>query len=290
MTQKIQREKIAENVYFFQSDSYALVTAGVILGPQWAVVIDTLPLPEETMELLRFIKQEIGAKVRYVINTHYHADHTWGNCFFPDATVIGHELCRQQLEERGKPSLEEARKQNTSFRTIQIILPHITFIEGSITLQVGKKNIHIIPMAGHSADGVGVFVEEDRVLFTGDAFMELPSIVDGNIDDLTLTLKKIAKLGLENIIQGHGNIILRGEIDGAIKENLFYLENIRREVEISQKKKYPGDYLQEVSVEACGKSHILIGGMAYELHQRNLRSLYRYLYGTLPAMEEFNDE
>jgi glyoxylase-like metal-dependent hydrolase (beta-lactamase superfamily II) len=289
MAQKTQREKIADNVYFFQSDSYALVTAGVILGPQWAVVIDTLPFPEETLEMLQFV-EENNLKVRYVINTHYHADHTWGNCFFPNATIIAHELCRQRLEERGIPSLEETRKQNMLFKNVHIVLPHITFSEGSVILQVGKKNIHILLMPGHSADGIGVFVEEDRVLITGDAFMELPFIVDGNIDDMVRTIKMIAKLGLENIIQGHGNIILRGEIDGAIKENLVYLESIRREVEKSHKKEYPGDYLQEVSVEDCGKSHILIGGLAQQLHQRNLRALYRQMYGVLPAMEEYDDE
>ena len=84
----MQRERVSENVYWFQSDVYAQVTAGVVVGPQWAVVIDTLALPDETLGIREFIEHELKRPVRYVINTHYHADHAWGNCFFPGATIV----------------------------------------------------------------------------------------------------------------------------------------------------------------------------------------------------------
>ena len=45
----MQRERISDNVFWFQSEIYAQVTAGVIAGPQWAVVIDTLAMPEENI-------------------------------------------------------------------------------------------------------------------------------------------------------------------------------------------------------------------------------------------------
>ena len=101
-----------------------------------------------------------------------------------------------------------------------------------------------------------MLVEEDRVLFAGDACMPLPYIVDGNIDDLVSSLKKVSKMGLENIVQGHGDIILRGEIDGYIKENLAYLSAIRTAVRKASKRKYPLDLLEEVSIESCGKSRV----------------------------------
>jgi glyoxylase-like metal-dependent hydrolase (beta-lactamase superfamily II) len=77
-----QRERIAENVYSFQSDLYAQVTAGAVIGPSWAVVIDTLAMPEETIEIRDFIENELGVPVRYVINTHHHADHCFGEAAF----------------------------------------------------------------------------------------------------------------------------------------------------------------------------------------------------------------
>jgi glyoxylase-like metal-dependent hydrolase (beta-lactamase superfamily II) len=268
-------ERISENVYWFQSELYAQVSAGVVSGPQWAVVIDTLATPDETLAMRAFIEDEIGVPVRYVIDTHYHADHAWGNCFFPGAWVVAHDGCYQALETRGKASLASAQAENPAFRRVEIVLPHFTFSQGQTILRVGKKSLNIFPTPGHSPDGISVLVEEDRILFGGDAFMPLPSFVDGDVDDLIASTKRVAKMSLENIIQGHGDVILRGEIDDALKENIAYLNNVKKAVRSVARRSYPLEALSDITVESCGKSRVLIGGLAEELHQRNLRALLR---------------
>ncbi len=269
----MQRERVSENVYWFQSDIYAQVTAGVIIGPQWAVVVDTL-MPQETLALREFVEHKIGLAVRYVINTHHHADHCWGNCFFPGATIIGHERCRQLLLERTPSALEIASQENPLYKQLTIIPPQITFQKGKLTLQVGKKHLVLFPTPGHSEDGISVLVEEDRVLFAGDAFMPIPFIVDGDLDQYIFTTQSFTNMGLENIIQGHGDIILRGEVEEKVSENITYLKSIRKAVIAARHRKNPLEVLDSIGVEACGKSRILLGGLAGELHRRNLRSLY----------------
>jgi cyclase len=289
----IQRERIADNVYSFQSDVYAQVTAGAVIAPTWAVVIDTLAMPEETFAIRDFIEQELNVPVRYVIDTHSHADHAWGNCFFPGSIVIAHPICRQLLDTKARISLEEVRKNNLAFRNVKIVLPQVTFSQGELNLRVGKKTLTAFPLPGHSVDNIAVLVEEDRVLFAGDAAMPLPYIVDGDIDELTASLKKISRLGLENIVQGHGDIVLRGEIDNFIKDNLAYLSNIRKAVRKAARRKYPQEVLNEATLESCGKSRVLIGGLALELHRRNLRALYRQTYGVAPLAstdEEYEED
>jgi glyoxylase-like metal-dependent hydrolase (beta-lactamase superfamily II) len=281
----MHRERISENVYWFQSEVYAQVTAGVVAGPQWAVVIDTLAIPEETLGMREFVEHELGLQVRYVINTHYHADHTWGNCFFPGATILAHARCRELMIEKGIPALESAKKQNATLRQVKMVLPHLTFEEGELTLRVGKKNLILAPAYGHSRDGISVLVEEDRILFAGDAFMPLPYLVDGDIDQLAASIKKMGRMGLENIVQGHGDIILRGEIEAAVKENLAYLSAIRKAVRAALKRKTPLDYLDEVGIEECGKSRVHLGGLAPALHQRNLRALHRYFLSNKEKMD-----
>ncbi len=269
----MHRERVSENVYWFQSEVYAQVTAGVVAGPQWAVAIDTLALPDETLSIREFIEHELNVPVRYVINTHYHADHAWGNCFFPGATVIAHARCRDLLEERGVPSLEQAKKQNPALKQVKIVLPHMTFAEGEVTLRVGKKNLIISTTPGHSNDGISVLVEEDRILFAGDSFMPLPYIVDGNLDEITSSIKRIGRMGLENIVQGHGDVILRGEIDAAVRENLNYLSAIRKSVRTASKRKNTEELLEQINLEDCGKSRVYLGGLAETLHRRNLQAL-----------------
>lgn len=263
--------------------------AGVVEGPNWAVVIDTLVLPEETIAMRDFVEQELQVPVRYVINTHYHADHTWGNCIFPGAVVISSAMCRELLMSRGIPALENAQKQTHNqglFQNSSIVLPQLTFAKGELGLKVGKKTLTLIPLPGHSPDGIGVLIEEDRVLFSGDVLMPIPYVVDGNLEQMAESYQRIAEMGLENIVQGHGDIILRGEIEGAIEDNLAYLNVLEKSVRKASRRKYPLDLLEEMDIESAGKSRVLLSGLAEELHQRNLMAVYRMLYGEKPIGSE----
>jgi glyoxylase-like metal-dependent hydrolase (beta-lactamase superfamily II) len=142
---------------------------------------------------------------------------------------------------------------------------------------VGKKTLVMSPAPGHSADGISVLVEEDRVLFAGDAFMPLPYMVDGNPDMIAATIKQMGKLGLENIIQGHGDIILRGEIEEATRSNLAYINALRKGVRAAARRRNPLEALAEIDIESCGKSRVTLGGLGIELHKRNLVYLYKTL-------------
>jgi glyoxylase-like metal-dependent hydrolase (beta-lactamase superfamily II) len=269
----MQRERVSENVYWFQSEVYAQVTAGVITGPKWAVVIDTLPVPDETLAMKAFIEDQLEVPVQYIINTHYHADHSWGNCFFRGATIISHELCRKLQMERGQASLDLAVQQNLIFKPVKLIYPHITFESGNMSLRVGKKNLILFPTPGHSEDGISVLIEEDRVIFAADAFLPIPYFIQGDIEQLISSLTTFKSLGLENIIQGHGDIILRGEIEDAIQENIDYLQTLKTKVRAALKDKYPLRAAAAITVESCGKSRVLLAGLGDSLHKNNVRWL-----------------
>jgi glyoxylase-like metal-dependent hydrolase (beta-lactamase superfamily II) len=269
------RERIADNVYWFQSEIYAHVTAGAVIGPEWAVLVDSLIMPEEVLEMRAYIEENLGVRVRYIINTMYHADHTFGNCYYPGASVISHSQCREIIAANNFAALEKVQEQSALFKRTKVILPIITFESGTLTLQVGKRHIRIFPAPGNSPGGVAVLVREDRVLFSGDAFLPLPIIVEGDINELTETTKRIGKMSLENIVQGHGDVILRGEIDQAVRSNLNYLAAIQKIAKTAARRKNPLPVLEEATIEECGKSRVLLGGLVEELHKRNLSALYQ---------------
>ena len=141
------------------------------------------------------------------------------------------------------------------------------------------------PTPGHSRDGISVLVEEDRVLFAGDAYMPLPYMVDGDPEALAATIKQIGKMGLENIIQGHGDIILRGEIEETTKENLGYINSIKKAVRSAMRRRSPLEALAEIDIESCGKSRVTLGGLGVELHKRNVAYLYKTLSAEEPPQE-----
>ena len=112
-------------------------------------------------------------------------------------------------------------------------------------------------------------------MFAGDAFMPIPYIVDGDVDDIAVSIKKIGRMGLENIVQGHGDIILRGEIDAAVKENLAYITNLKKFAKAAARRKSSDEVLEGGGLEESGKSRVYLGGLAESLHRRNMEALIR---------------
>jgi len=270
------RERIADNVYWFQSEIYAQVTAGAVIGPEWAILVDSLAIPDETLEMRTFIEEKLRVRVRYIINTIYHADHTFGNYFFPGATIISHALCRKMMLEKNSDSLANAQRQDADFMRIgKIVLPDITIENGILSLRIGKRNVDIFSTPGASPDGISALVKEDRVLFAGDAFLPLPNITEGEVEQLSETIRSISKMGLENIVQGHGDVILRGEIENASQSNIDYLMNVQKFARTAAKRKNPKKVIEEATVEACGKSRVILAGLVEELHARNLAVLFQ---------------
>lgn len=276
----MQRDRISDDIYLFTSDRYAQVTAGAILSQQGAVLVDTLPFPSETREIIAFIERRLGAPIRYVINTHYHADHTHGNYLFPNALIIAHSLCRQMLEKRGQAALAQVKTQSPEFSDIELRLPDLVFEDGPMALNLGNKTLQLMHSPGHSRDSIIVLVKEDRILFAADTVMPVPYIVDGDLQDMINSLRAIRRMPLENIIQGHGEVILRGEIHEALDSDIRYLENIRTKVEKAIARKAGRDSLRTISIESCGKSRIPLHGLVQDLHYANLLALYDRMTNT----------
>ncbi len=82
-------------------------------------------------------------------------------------------------------------------------------------------------------------------------------------------------MGLENIVQGHGDIILRGEIDAAVKENLAYIANIKKFAKAAARRKTSDEDIETAGLEESGKSRVYLGGLAESLHKRNMQALVK---------------
>ena len=267
------RERVSEDIYVFTSELYAQVTAGVIVTEEGTVVVDTLPFPSETAEIVDFVDEHAPNNVQFVINTHSHADHIFGDFMFPNADIIAHRLCRRAITKYAEKGLNAAQEQNPELSNVVIRFPNIVF-ENELTLRLGNKTIQLVYMPGHTADSIAVLVKEDRVLFAGDIMMPVPYIVWGDVDQMTRSLQTIRDMNLENIIQGHGEVLLRGEINETIDSSMDYLKNITHRVREAIQKGAPVQELLALDIEQFGKSRIPLNGLVQQLHQGNLRRLY----------------
>jgi glyoxylase-like metal-dependent hydrolase (beta-lactamase superfamily II) len=270
------RERVADDIYVFTSQLYVKVTAGAVLTSQGVVAIDTLLFPQETREMVDVVRRKGKKPVLYVINTHSHADHVYGNYLFNGVEVIGHELCRQALERQGEDELTAAKEQIPELAEVQLRLPTLTFTK-ELTLRLGDKTLQLLHTPGTTPDSIVVYVREDRVLFAGDTVMPVPYIVAGDRLELMASLRTIASLGMDNIVQGHGGVILRGEVKETLRSSIAYLEAIYKKVQQKVEAGAPRDELRRIGIESCGKSRIPLDGVVQDLHHANLEVLYDQL-------------
>jgi glyoxylase-like metal-dependent hydrolase (beta-lactamase superfamily II) len=270
----MQRERISDDIFVFTSGLYAQVTAGAVLTPEGAILIDTLPFPAEARQMAEFISKRTGNTIRYVVFTHYHADHTYGAYLFRNAEVISHALCRDWLLEYGQAGLDVARAQSPDLAEAQLRLPDVVFEGGEMTLRLGNKTLQFIHSPGHTMDSLVVYIKEDKILFAADTVMPVPYIVDGDPKAFVESLRMVRGLSLENIVQGHGEVVLRGEINETLDSSVRYLEAIQSRVAKAVATKKPRESMREISIESCGKSRIPLNGLVQQLHVANLLSLY----------------
>jgi glyoxylase-like metal-dependent hydrolase (beta-lactamase superfamily II) len=262
----------------FTSDLYAQVTAGVILTSEGAIVVDTLPFPEETQELIAFAKARGTGPVRYVVNTHYHSDHTNGTYLFAEAEIIAHPVCRRAVQRWGEQNLAEARRETPGLAEVQVRLPNIVFYHDT-HIHLGARSLCITALPGHTHDCIGVLVEGDKILFAGDAMLPVPHFVWGDLEDCARSLRAMRALKPEIVVQGHGQLLLRGELAHEIESSLKYLECAEQQVRRLVESGGSQSSLREIEIESCGKSRVPLDGLVQHLHRENLSALYSRIKG-----------
>ncbi len=273
----MHRELIANNIFVFTSEIYAQVTAGAILTPEGAIVIDTLAFPKETQGIIRFIEGRHNLPVRYVINTHYHADHTYGTSLFENAQVVSHRLCSQLLDTRGREGLRNAQRTSRQLSDVQIRLPDITFEDQVMHLTLGDVTLQLWHAPGHSPDLIMCLVSEPGVLFASDAVIEVPFFADGSWQETIATLEGIDTEQYNSVVQGHGKVVLKGELPIRLRADINYLNTLKEKITEAVQAGVDEQMLEDITLEDCGKSRTILNGVGLQLHSGNRLALFREL-------------
>ncbi len=270
-------ERVTEEIFVFTSERYALVNSVAFLTQSGVVVIDALPFPDEARTIAQFLHARSGGKFNILLLTHYHMDHVYGLFAFPPhLDVVSSRLCREKLLEVGERSLEEARRSDPQFDEVTLRIPNLTF-EDELTLETPDKHFRLIPLPGHTPDNIGVLYEEENILVAGDAVMAIPIIADGDWRQEIETLRRIKAMAPETIIQGHGEVILRGEVQAVLDRYIAYLECVEEQARKVLEKDEPRESIREIPLERCGLERVPLGIASHALHVANILRVYDVL-------------
>lgn len=258
---QIKVTKVAGNVYMLEG---AGGNIGTSVGEDGIVVVDDqyAPLADKIQDALKGIS---ALPVRFIINTHYHEDHTGGNAYFQkQAPIIAHDNVRKRLETGGaagngasvhfdaKPAPKDA-------------LPIITF-EHDVTVHLNGEDIRVLYFpAGHTDGDSVIFFPKSNVVHMGDDFVtygfpfidvESGGSINGMIDGVE---KVIAQVPADvKIIPGHGPIstlddvrayltMLKGTRDAVQKEIKAgkTLDQMKQAKLLDPWKKYSGEFITQ---------------------------------------------
>jgi cyclase len=273
----LRRDRVSEDIFVFVSDLYVQVTSTVMLTAEGALVIDAMPFPSEAREIIAFIEGRLGPdSVRYVMNTHHHADHVYGTYLFPGSEVVAHDTCRELLSRLGPASLSRAKQQTPALAEVELRMPDISF-EQEMFIQLGHRHLQLLHTPGHTPDSISVFETNERSLSAGDLAMPVPHIVSGDVDQFRASLQRIQALEPDFVVQGHGGVLLKGEVEELVEGHLKYLDNITERVRELVDNDEPPRRLQEIDIEACGLSRIPLDGTVSRLHLENLIHIYKLM-------------
>jgi glyoxylase-like metal-dependent hydrolase (beta-lactamase superfamily II) len=231
---------VTKNIYMLQSIGGNI---GVLIGKDGVLLVDT-QYSELSNKIKEAIRRISNGKVKYVVNTHWHRDHTDGNINYgSEAIIIAHNNVRKRL----------SSEQKIFSRIIKPLLPQglptITFYT-SLSLYFNDEEIRIVHFANCHTDGdSAIFFTKSNVLHMGDLFFsgKFPFVdlaSGGDVENLTKTIESILQRlpSTTKIIPGHGPLSTREDLKA-------YHHMLLQTIEIVRQKIKEGKTLNEIKAE-----------------------------------------
>lgn len=186
-----------------------------LVTDEGVLVIDARQHPRRAEELLATIRKYTDKPIKYLINTHAHGDHYFGNSVFKreGATIISHVdtagMMKSHLPIEMKRRMGYFKQRSYDPAEVKLVMPDVTF-DSKLTLVLGGRTVELIYMGpGQNPGDTLVYFPKERVMFTGGPFSTNswanPSFTP-SMSNWVVLLRKIAAMDVDKYLGGHGDI------------------------------------------------------------------------------------
>lgn len=214
-----------DGVFSRHYDCLSLNIGAVICG-DGVLVIDTRAHHAQARELLDHVRLLSPAPIGWVVNTHHHWDHTFGNAEFLPAEIWGHQRCAEVLRTEGELMREQVKSQWASptdiplFDEVVVTPPDRTFADRAI-LDLGGRAIELRHLGrGHTDNDIVVVVPDSDVVFAGDLIEEgaPPVFADSFPLEWPAAARALLQLARGPVVPGHGLPVRSGFVETQAEE------------------------------------------------------------------------
>ncbi|MCX5267327.1 MBL fold metallo-hydrolase [Streptomyces sp. NBC_00199] len=205
-----EMREVASSVYaWIQPDGgWCLNNAGLILDGECAVLVDTAATERRTRVLAEAVGTLAPAGPDFLVNTHFHGDHTFGNSYFkPRATIIAHENCARDQIAAG-PGLRGLWP-DVEWGETPVLGPDVTYRGDEAAVHSGGRRIALLhPGTAHTTGDTVVWLPDEGVLFTGDVVWSgsTPFCLMGSVTGSLEAIGRLRALGAQTVVPGHGPV------------------------------------------------------------------------------------
>jgi cyclase len=205
-------KKVGDGVYAaIGSDTgKAGSNAGFIIGNNGVVVVDTFEGIAPAQDLLAEIQKLTKLPVRFVVNTHYHLDHTGGNAVFQKAgaTILAQRNLRGWLRTENLKFFGANPKPEAKAQVEALVEPDMVYTD-AVDIFLGNRVVQVRYMLGHTGGDSVISIPDANVVFAGDLVWQkhLPNLIDATTDAWVKTLEDLlAQHPSATFVSGHGDV------------------------------------------------------------------------------------
>lgn len=246
----------------------AIANIGFIIGERCVAVIDTGGNPAQGQALKNAIAHTTDKPICYVINTHVHPDHIYGNSAFKADGVkfVGHEKLARAMSLRGLHYLDKAPAQLGVQLTANDIIPPDVAVKDTLNIDLGGRILKLTAYRpAHTDNDLSVYDAQTDTMWLADLlFMEHLPVIDGSLKGWLAVLEKLSQQSYKTVIPGHGPVVT--DWPQSMRPEQNYLNTLQTEIRAMIKQ---GRYLEE-ALETVGYSAKGQWQLFDQFHRKNV--------------------